>query len=434
MALHGLLSKARRATWLRRGGLALLVLVGLAVVASFFMDEPIRRLLVRQMNRNLKGYTATIRAVNFHPIGLSLTVRDLSFAQEAHPDPPVLQVRRLDASVQWRALLRARLVANFELTRARALRQSSTAAGRGRRPDAARGPRMAGGVRGHLPLEDQPRAHLERYRHVRRRRPLRTAGDHAAQCDCPEHPEHPVQGAHLPLGPAPRRRDLQDRAGCHRRPRGLPRQADPGHSGRRRARGREPGLLQARAQPRQRVDPGRQPVGGGGLRIRTYRAGRRPEAGDHQQREGRIHQHAPDGRRSREGRAEDRSGRRGGEQRAGPASPRPECRDHRQSGRVRQQADHAVVSGVRRRCPPAHRELHEPADGRRDGGHRHGAVHGQRADTGRGALPPGGRRTGFRHEGGHRLDRSHDHERHAARPRQVRRRQRNCFRSTPSWR
>ena len=115
MALHGLLTKARRATWLRRGGLALLVLVGLAVVASFFLDEPIRRLLVRQMNRNLKGYTATIRAVNFHPIGLSLTVRDLSFAQEAHPDPPVLQVRRLDASVQWRALLRARLVANFDL-------------------------------------------------------------------------------------------------------------------------------------------------------------------------------------------------------------------------------------------------------------------------------------------------------------------------------
>ena len=106
---------SRRAVWLRRGALFLLVVAALAVTASFFVDEPIRRLLVRQMNRSLKGYTATIRSVSFHPIGLSLTLHDLSFAQDAHPDPPVLLVRRLDASVQWKALLRARLVADFQL-------------------------------------------------------------------------------------------------------------------------------------------------------------------------------------------------------------------------------------------------------------------------------------------------------------------------------
>jgi hypothetical protein len=39
------------------------------------------------------------------------------FVQEANPDPPVASVPRLDASVQWRALLHGRLVANFALER-----------------------------------------------------------------------------------------------------------------------------------------------------------------------------------------------------------------------------------------------------------------------------------------------------------------------------
>jgi uncharacterized protein involved in outer membrane biogenesis len=68
------------------------------------------------MNQGLKGYNADIRKLSFHPIGLSLTLYDLKFLQEGHPDPPVFHAPRLDASVQWTALLRGRLVANFALT------------------------------------------------------------------------------------------------------------------------------------------------------------------------------------------------------------------------------------------------------------------------------------------------------------------------------
>ena len=106
----------RRTRWTKRGALALLVLLGLAIGASYLADEPLRRLLVRQMNRSLKGYTATIRAVSFHPVGLSLTLHDLAFVQDAHPDPPVFVVRRLDASVEWEALIHGRLVADFGFT------------------------------------------------------------------------------------------------------------------------------------------------------------------------------------------------------------------------------------------------------------------------------------------------------------------------------
>jgi hypothetical protein len=108
-------TSGRRRRWIWVGGLALLVLVGAAAVASHLVDEPLRRIIVRQMNERLKGYRAGIRAVSFHPVGLSLTVYDLEFVQEAHPDPPVFLARRLDASVHWRALLHGRLVANFAL-------------------------------------------------------------------------------------------------------------------------------------------------------------------------------------------------------------------------------------------------------------------------------------------------------------------------------
>jgi hypothetical protein len=102
--------------WLRYTGIAALAVVALAVVGSFFIDEPLRRLVVRQMNRQLKGYSADIRKLSFHPIGLSLTLYDLRFLQQAHPDPPVFHAPRLDASVEWKALLRGRLVADFALT------------------------------------------------------------------------------------------------------------------------------------------------------------------------------------------------------------------------------------------------------------------------------------------------------------------------------
>ena len=102
--------------WLRYTGIAVLAVVALAVVGSFFIDEPLRRVVVRQMNQQLKGYRADIGKLSFHPIGLSLTLYDLRFRQEAHPDPPVFHAPRLDASVEWKALLRGRLVADFALT------------------------------------------------------------------------------------------------------------------------------------------------------------------------------------------------------------------------------------------------------------------------------------------------------------------------------
>jgi hypothetical protein len=70
-----------------------------AVVASFFVDDPLRRYLERQLNARLQGYTVRIGALDLHPLGLSIDVEDVSLTQDAHPDPPVARVPALSASV-----------------------------------------------------------------------------------------------------------------------------------------------------------------------------------------------------------------------------------------------------------------------------------------------------------------------------------------------
>src|SRR5215475_1301512 len=106
-----------RRRWARMMLLSFGVLSVLVAVGSFFVDEPIRREIEQQLNRKLKGYTARLQRVSFHPLGLSLTLYGLEFMQDAHPEPALLRVPRLDASVQWKALLFGRVVANFELDR-----------------------------------------------------------------------------------------------------------------------------------------------------------------------------------------------------------------------------------------------------------------------------------------------------------------------------
>ena len=95
----------------------IVLLVIAAYVAAFMLDEPLRRITQGKMNHALKGYTANIKRLDFHPFGFSLDLRHVTITQDEHPDPPVLLVDRLSASVHWRALLSGRLVADVEIIR-----------------------------------------------------------------------------------------------------------------------------------------------------------------------------------------------------------------------------------------------------------------------------------------------------------------------------
>ena len=88
-------------------------LVLLLVIASFFVDEPMRRAMERGMNRRLTGYSVTLPKLHFQLFGLSVTLHDLTVRQNANPEPPVAFIPRLHASVQWQELLSGHIVSDF---------------------------------------------------------------------------------------------------------------------------------------------------------------------------------------------------------------------------------------------------------------------------------------------------------------------------------
>jgi uncharacterized protein DUF748 len=93
----------------------LAVLVIAIFVLAYVIDEPLRRKVERDMNAQLKGYTVRLGKLDFHPIGLSLDLRQLWIFQTPHPDPPMAYIPSLHASVHWKALLSGRLVGDFQI-------------------------------------------------------------------------------------------------------------------------------------------------------------------------------------------------------------------------------------------------------------------------------------------------------------------------------
>jgi uncharacterized protein DUF748 len=96
---------------------AVALLVAAVVVGSFFMDEPLRRYAERQLNARLQGYTVRIGALDVHPWRFAVDLKDVVIVQDGHPDPPVVRVPALSASVQWRALLSGTVVADVQVER-----------------------------------------------------------------------------------------------------------------------------------------------------------------------------------------------------------------------------------------------------------------------------------------------------------------------------
>src|SRR5579862_902790 len=118
LAARPLHPAVRHRRWLRVSAwvvASLTTLVVVAVIASYFVDEPLRRHMEAQLNGDLKGYSVRLPGLSVHPLGLSITLRDLTVAQQAHPAPPVATFPEVDASVHWRALLHRRLVGDFLL-------------------------------------------------------------------------------------------------------------------------------------------------------------------------------------------------------------------------------------------------------------------------------------------------------------------------------
>ena len=98
-------------------GVPVAIVLILIYTLAFLIDEPLRRYTEEKMNRALKGYTVHIGKLSFHPHNLSLTLKGLTVIQDAHPEPPVMDIPHLHASVHWRALLHGRVVGDMYIRR-----------------------------------------------------------------------------------------------------------------------------------------------------------------------------------------------------------------------------------------------------------------------------------------------------------------------------
>src|SRR5918997_6197058 len=81
------------------------------------IDEPLRGYVERQISSRLQGYTVRIGTLDVHPFSVSVDLRDVAVVQDAHPEPPIVQVPQLHASVQWSALLSWSLVGDIRIDR-----------------------------------------------------------------------------------------------------------------------------------------------------------------------------------------------------------------------------------------------------------------------------------------------------------------------------
>jgi hypothetical protein len=100
--------------WVLGVPLAFLLVIGLALA---FIDEPLRAYAERELNRQVESYTFRIGSLDFHPIGLSIDLENVTVTQNDHPDPPIAQITKWHASIHWRELLSGNVVSDQSIDR-----------------------------------------------------------------------------------------------------------------------------------------------------------------------------------------------------------------------------------------------------------------------------------------------------------------------------
>ena len=115
MEIKSLAKKLRDSKLVRWAVAIPLTIVLLLSIGSYLLDEPMRSRLENKLNHDLKGYSVRLPGVHVQLIGLSLTLKGLTILQEAHPDPPVVHIPTLKASIHWREIVTGKLVAEFVL-------------------------------------------------------------------------------------------------------------------------------------------------------------------------------------------------------------------------------------------------------------------------------------------------------------------------------
>lgn len=86
-------------------------------IASFFLDDIIRDRTQAAMNQKLKGYHVALAHAHLQLVGGILTLDGLKVIQQAHPSPPVADIRRMRFTIQVKELFSRHVVADVLLKR-----------------------------------------------------------------------------------------------------------------------------------------------------------------------------------------------------------------------------------------------------------------------------------------------------------------------------
>ena len=98
-------------------GGTLAVILLLVIVSAFLIDEPVRRYIEHQVNRQLHVYSLRVGKLDLHPLTLSLDLEDVSLIQNRNPEPPMVLIPQWHASLQWTELLKANVVSDHVIKR-----------------------------------------------------------------------------------------------------------------------------------------------------------------------------------------------------------------------------------------------------------------------------------------------------------------------------
>jgi hypothetical protein len=79
------------------------------------VGEMLRGRVETTLNENLAGYSVDLAELRLDVLGFGLRLIGVTVAQRTHPKPPMARIEEFGITVDWRALFRARLVADLEL-------------------------------------------------------------------------------------------------------------------------------------------------------------------------------------------------------------------------------------------------------------------------------------------------------------------------------
>jgi hypothetical protein len=94
-------------------------LIAALFIASFFFDDIIRARTQAAMNQKIKGYHVALEHAHLQLVGGILTLNRLKIIQQAHPHPPVADIRMIRFHIQVKELFSRRVVADVLLHRPR---------------------------------------------------------------------------------------------------------------------------------------------------------------------------------------------------------------------------------------------------------------------------------------------------------------------------